>query len=303
MRVAVSGSHGLVGSALVAALAREGYDVVLVTRPEAAGAGPGSVIWDPEHGVVEAGPLSKVQAVVHLAGEPIGNRRWTETVKARIRDSRVRGTQALSRAMAAADPKPEVLVSASAIGFYGDRGDEVLTEESPSGEGFFAAVCRKWETATEPAEEAGIRTVHIRTGVVLSKRGGTLERILPLFKLGLGGRLGSGDQWFSWISLDDEVAAILHLLETAGASGAFNLTAPDPVTNRDFTKTLGRVLRRPTVLPVPRPVMRLALGSELADELVLGGQRVLPRRLEDSGFVFTHPDLESALLAAVNEDS
>ncbi|MCC7075548.1 MAG: TIGR01777 family oxidoreductase [Acidimicrobiia bacterium] len=324
MRVAVSGSHGLIGSALLAALAWAGHDVVQITRP---GAGSGTdapsgylsgdisplwypeggsgntLAWDPEKGSADAAALSRVDAVVHLAGAPIGDRRWRDSTKATIRDSRARGTHALATAVAEADPRPGVFVSGSAVGFYGNRDDTVLTEESPTGDGFLASVCRKWEAATAPAVDAGVRVAHIRTGIVLSAKGGTLGRILPLFRLGLGGRLGSGNQWFSWIGLDDEVRAILHVLDHDEISGPVNLTAPTPVTNRDFTKALGSALGRPVFLPVPPWVLHLALGREMADELVLGGQRVLPEVLTRSGFEFTHPDVEAALLAAVHEEA
>lgn len=292
MRVATTGSHGLIGSALSARLREAGNDVVPVVR-----AGDG-VHWDPEAGTIDGSALEGVDAVVHLAGEGVGERRWTPAQKAKIRDSRVKGTTTLAVALAALAAKPSVLVSGSAVGFYGTRADELLTETSSPGTGFLAAVVRDWEAATAPAADAGIRVAHIRSGIVLSRNGGALKRQLPLFKAGVGGRLGNGRQWMSWISIDDEVAAIMHVIATPSLSGPLNVTAPNPVTNAAFTRALGRVLRRPTLLAVPRFALNLVLGGELASEL-LGSQRVIPERLAASGYAFAHPTIDEALRAVV----
>jgi uncharacterized protein len=295
MRVFVTGSTGLIGSALVPRLEQLGHSATRIVRsaPRA-----GEISWDPMGGRLEPADLAGADAVVHLAGEGVGERRWTDEQKARIRDSRVRGTDLLARTLAQLERKPAVLVSGSAIGYYGDRGDETLNEESAGGDGFLADVVRDWEAATAPAEEAGIRVVHLRSGIVLSRRGGALGRMLTPFRLGVGGRLGSGRQYMSWITLDDEVAAIVHALTTDAVRGAMNATAPNPVTNAEFSKVLGRVLRRPSVVPVPRFALSLVLGSELAGEL-LGSQRVLPAKLTATGFEFRHPDLEPALRSVV----
>jgi uncharacterized protein (TIGR01777 family) len=296
MKLAVTGSRGLLGSALVPALEAAGHTVVRLVRGSAMN---GEVRWDPAAGVLDTTLLVGVDGAVNLAGEGIADKRWTQEQKQRILDSRVRSTELLARGLAALDPKPSVLVSGSAIGFYGDRGDEELTEESVSGDGFLADLVRRWEAATAPAEAAGVRVAHIRTGIVLSARGGALKKQLPLFKLGLGGRLGSGRQYQSWIAIDDEIGAILHALSTDRISGPVNLTAPMPVTNREFTATLGRVLGRPTLLPVPRFALSLALGGQLATEVLLASQRVLPATLGATGYQFKHPGLEAALRAAL----
>jgi uncharacterized protein (TIGR01777 family) len=253
------------------------------------------VSWDPEAGTNDADALPGTEAVVHLAGEGIGERRWSEEQKARIRDSRVRGTTTLAGALAAMPTPPRVMVSGSGIGYYGDRGDETLSEESPPGDDFLARVCQQWEEATAPAEEVGIRVVTIRSGIVIARRGGALGRQVKLFKLGVGGRLGSGRQYVSWITLDDEVGAIVHLLDTATARGPHNLSSPEPVTNAELTRTLARVLRRPAVLPVPAVALDLVLGKGLSRSLVLVSQRALPERLTESGYQFRHPSLEGAL--------
>ncbi len=293
MRVAVSGSHGLIGSALLTRLSDSGHDVVRLVRSTPA---PGEIAWNPQAGRLDAGALAEVDAVVNLAGTGIGDHRWTDEYKRQILDSRVRGTTLLSEAIAAQDSGPRVLLSASAIDYYGARDDEVLDEASPSGTTFLAGVCREWEAATAPAESAGARVVHFRTGIVLSRAGGALKKLLPLFKLGLGGRFGSGRQWMSWISIDDEVRAIEHLLGS-DVAGAVNLTAPSPVTNADFTKVLGRVLDKPALVPVPRFGPSLLVGREAAETLLYTGQRVVPRMLQADGFQFAHPDLEPALRA------
>jgi uncharacterized protein len=296
VRVAVSGSHGLIGSALLTRLTDSGHDVVRLVRSAPA---PGEIAWDPQAGRLEPAALADVGAIVNLAGTGIGDHRWTDDYKRQIVESRVRGTTLLSEAIAADDAGPRVLLSASAIDYYGARDDEVLDEASPSGTSFLAGVCRKWEAATAPAESAGARVVHFRTGIVLSRAGGALKKLLPLFKLGLGGRFGSGRQWMSWISIDDEVRAIEHLL-TSEVAGPVNLTAPSPVTNADFTKILGRVLDKPTVVPVPRFGPSLLVGREAAETLLYTGQRVVPRVLQADGFEFAHPDLEPALHAILD---
>ena len=296
MDVAVTGSSGLIGSALGPALTGAGHRMVPVVRSQGAKANrSGALGWDPDAGTIDAGGLEGIGAVVHLAGENIGASRWNEAQKARIRDSRVKGTALLAQTLAKLANPPRVLISASGINVYGDRGDEVVTEASRPGEGFLAEVCKAWEAAAAPAEQAGIRVVHLRSGIVLSPAGGALEKMLTPFRLGLGGRLGSGAQWMSWISIDDEVGAIVHLLGDGAPAGPVNATAPNPVTNADFSQALARALRRPAVLPVPAPALRLLLGREMADELLLASMRVLPTRLLDSGYAFRAPDLESAL--------
>ncbi|HKA92610.1 MAG TPA: TIGR01777 family oxidoreductase [Acidimicrobiia bacterium] len=298
MEVAVTGSHGLVGSALVRALVREGHRARRIVRGTPAGRD--EIGWDPETGSVDAAGLDGVDAVVHLAGAGIGDKRWTPERKRLILESRTRGTDVLARTLAGMARKPAVLLSASGIDYYGPHGDEELTEESPPGTGFLAGVCERWEDATDPAADAGIRIAHIRTGPVLSADGGLLARLLLPFRMGLGGRVGSGSQYMSWIALDDHISAILHLLARDDTSGAYNLTAPIPVTNREFTETLGRVVHRPTRIPTPLLPLKLRYGSELVDELLLTGQRVFPRRLEEAGYRFARPTLEEALRAAVD---
>ena len=289
MKVLISGVTGLIGSAVRALLVAEGHPVVGLTRRQPPG--EGMIAWNPPGGALDAGRLAGFDAVVHLAGENIGSR-WTAARKQEIRSSRVDGTRLLCERLASAPP--QVLVCASAIGYYGDRGDEVLTEESAPGQGFLAEVCREWEAATEPARQRGIRVVNLRIGVVLSPEGGALPKMLTPFKLGMGGRVGSGHQYWSWVALDDVAGAIHHALLTESLSGPVNATAPNPVTNTEFTKVLGRVLGRPTVFPLPAAAARLMLG-EAADELLLGSARILPKRLQESGYRFSHPDLESAL--------
>ena len=296
MDVVVTGSSGLIGSALGPALARAGHRMIPMVR--SATKKGDALRWDPERATIDAGGLEGTHAVVNLAGESIGEKRWNDAQKARIRDSRIKGTRLLAETLAKLQQPPSVLVSGSAVGYYGDRGDEILTEASPPGTGFLAELARDWEEATASAEAAGIRVAHLRTGIVLAAGGGALKKMLTPFKLGLGGRLGSGRQWMSWIALDDEVGAIVHLLgDGAGTApaGAVNATAPNPVINADLTRALGEQLKRPTVLPVPKAGLRLLLGGEMAEELLLGGQRALPTRLLDSGYQFAFPDLRSAL--------
>jgi uncharacterized protein len=294
MRVAITGSTGLIGSALKPHLESLGHDVIRIVRSDPSGS---DISWSPSEGRIDDRALDGVHAVVHLAGAGIGDKRWTDSYKRELLESRTKGTTLISDAIAAADDGPTVLLSGSAIGIYGARGDEELTEASTPGEGFLADICTQWEQATASAEAAGVRVVHLRTGIVLSAKGGALKRQLPLFKFGLGGKMGSGTQWQSWISIDDEVAAITHLL-TADTAGAVNLTAPAPVTNAEFTDVLGDVLHRPTFLPIPKFGPKLLLGTELADNLLFSGQKVLPAVLEaDPAFTFRHPDLATALHA------
>jgi uncharacterized protein (TIGR01777 family) len=295
MDVAITGSHGLIGSALADALRLDGHRVVRVVR--GATSGPGEVAWDPEAGTIDAAALEGVDAVVHLAGAGIGDHRWTDEHKRRVKESRTRGTATLTKALAAMERKPAVLLSGSAIGYYGSRGDEILTEVSAPGNDFLAEVCVAWEAGTAPAADAGIRVVLLRTGLVLDGRGGMMSKMLPLFKLGLGGRMGSGRQWWSWISIEDEVGAIRFLLER-DVAGAVNLTAPEPVTNAEFTRTLGRVLHRPTPLPVPMFGPALLLGREGAATMINASQRVHPEKLLAEGYQFRHVHLESALRTA-----
>lgn len=294
MRIAVTGSSGLIGSALCASLAGDGHDVVRVVR---SGAGADTVRWDIDAGTIEAAGLESLDAVVHLAGEGIAAGRWTDEHKRRVLESRSKGTALLSRTLAGLDAPPPVLLSGSAIGYYGDRGDEELTETSPPGTGFLPEVCTAWEAATEPAEAAGIRVVHLRTGVVLSPDGGALGKQLLPFKLGLGGKAGRGDQWLPWITLDDHVRAMRFLIES-DVRGPADLTAPNPVTNVEFARTLGAVLGRPTILPIPGFVKKLPLGiGPLADNLLFASQRVLPAVLQAAGFTWNHEHLEDALRA------
>ena len=297
MRVIVTGATGLVGRALTRSLLGEGHSVTRLVRGGSqtfSAPGTAAVRWDPEAGTVEAEGLEGHDAAVHLAGESIAEGRWNDEKKRRIRESRVRGTQVFAETLARLERKPEVLVSASAVGFYGDRGEELLTEESASGEDFLSEVCREWEKATLPASQAGIRVVHLRTGVVLSGEGGALQKMLTPFKLGVGGRIGSGRQFMSWIDIDDLVGIIKHALTNRDLRGPVNAVAPRPVTNSEFTASLGRVLGRPTIFPMPAFAARLAFG-EMADALLLSGQRVQPSRLESSGYKFAYPDLESSL--------
>jgi uncharacterized protein (TIGR01777 family) len=297
--VAVTGATGLIGSALVRRLTADGHQVVRFTRSRPAG--PDQAGWDPLAGEIDAAAVARADAVVHLAGKSIGEGlRWTARTKEEILQSRVRGTRLVAETMAvaAAGGGPRVLVCASGIGYYGSRGDEVLTEASPGGEGFTAELVRRWEAAADPARAAGLRVVHLRTAPVQSSEGGSLPRLLRLFRLGLGGRLGSGRQWWSWISLDDTVGAYLRALLGGDLEGPVNACAPNPVTNAEFTATLARVLRRPAFLAVPKFGPRLLLG-ELADELLFVSQRVRPAVLQASGFAFRFPELEPALRATI----
>ena len=294
MKVLISGSTGLIGSALVTLLTDAGHDVVRLVRsaPRADGL---AVHWDPESGRIDTDRLEGLDAVVHLAGENIGAGRWSRDRKARIFDSRVKGTRLLCESLANLNHPPQVLVCASAIGYYGSRGAEVMNEGSESGAGFLADVCREWEIATEFVGQTEIRVVNLRMGIVLSLAGGPLEKMLPPFKMGVGGILGNGRQYMSWITLDDAVGAIQHTLVTDSLQGPVNNVAPYPVTNREFTKALGRVLRRPTLFPLPSFGLRIMFGREMANELFLSSTRVEPTRLLETGYAFQYPGLEDAL--------
>ncbi len=296
MRIAITGSSGLIGTALLRSLRADGHEPVPVVRHRPA---EGEVGWDPDGGEMDASGLEGLDGAVHLAGAGIADRRWSEQRKRIILESRTRGTALLAGTLAGLQNPPPVLVSGSAMGFYGERGDEVLEEGSDPGDGFLAGVVQAWEKAAAPAEEVGITVAYIRTGLVLDAAGGALAKMLPLFRLGLGGRLGSGRQWWSWITLADEVRAIRLLLE-APLGGPVNLTAPGATTNAEFTRVLAGVLHRPAVVAVPRAGPRLLLGRELADELLFTSSRVRPRALEGAGFAFTHADLATALPAVLD---
>jgi len=301
MRVGVTGSSGLIGTALTARLRSDGHEVVrIVRRPVADGetADGSAVRWDPAAGTIDAAGLAGIDAAVNLAGAGIGDHRWTEDRKRELVESRTRSTELLASTLAALDPRPSVLVSGSAVGYYGDRGDEVLTESSGPGDDLLAGLCVQWEASTAPASDAGIRVATIRTGIVLTTEGGALPKLLPLFRLGLGGRFGSGRQWWSWITLRDEVDAVVWLL-THDVSGPVNLTAPEPATNAELTKALGRALHRPAVLPVPSFGPGLLVGRELAHALLFTSARVEPAALTASGYPFSDPALDPALAAVL----
>ena len=300
MDVVVTGSSGFIGTALKGALEEAGHRMVPMVRSQASGH---ALHWDPDRGEIDAGGLEGFGAVVHLAGEGIGNKRWTEDYKAKIKESRRKGTTLLAETLAKLDKPPKVLVSSSAVGYYGDRGDEVLTESSRPGNDFLADVCTTWEQAAAPAKDAGIRVAYIRTGIVLSGRGGVLPKMLLPFRFGFGGKLGSGKQWMSWIALQDEVDAIVHLLGDDSLSGPFNLTSPNPVTNADMTKAIGKAMNRPTFVAAPAFALKTALGAEMAEELLLVSQRALPTRLLDAGFTFRYPEIGEALRVALAEAS
>ncbi len=289
--IVITGSHGLLASGLMPRLASRGHSLLRLVRGRPVGAD--QFLWDPLGGTIDVSPLERADAVVHLAGEPIPAVRWSRAKMARIYDSRVKGTRLLSETLAGFSRRPRVLISASASGYYGDRGEDVLTEESSPGDTFLARVCRDWEAATEPARRVGIRVVHLRSGNVLARRRGFLGPQVPLFRLGLGGRLGSGRQYVPWIAVDDWVSAVEHLLAAEGLMGPVNVVAPEAVKNHEFTATLARVLRRPAFLPVPGAALKLVM-AELGVEL-LRGQRMRPAVLVESGFTFQYPDLESAL--------
>jgi uncharacterized protein (TIGR01777 family) len=293
MKILLSGSHGLVGKALVRSLTGDGHEVVRLVRGERA-AGSSDVEWGPEQGRIDAEQLEGIHAVVHLAGENIASGRWTADKKRAIRESRVKGTALLSDALARLSRPPSVFLSASAIGYYGNRGDELLTEKSAPAKDFLASVCVEWEAATRPAAEKGIRTVCTRFGIILDAHEGALAKMLPPFRMGIGGRIGDGKQWMSWIALDDVVNGLKFLIKDESIHGPVNFVAPSPVRNAEFTKTLGRILSRPTFFPVPEFGVRLAFG-EMADALLLSSQKVEPSVLADKRFLFSWPTLEPTL--------
>ena len=290
MNVLISGATGLIGTSLSRELEDGGHTVSRLTRSPG---GANDVRWDPDAGTID-GSLEGYDAVVHLAGESIAEGRWTASRKERIMQSRKKGTRLLAGAIAGLSEPPGVMVSASAVGYYGDRGNELLREDSGPGSDFLAEVCRAWEAAADPAREAGIRVVHPRFGIVLSPKGGALGTTLPIFKLGGGGRIGSGSQWWSWVTLDDVVGAIRHAIEDDAVEGPVNVGSPNPMTNARYTKVLGKVLNRPTIFPLPAPAARLILG-EVADALLLASQRMEPAKLKETGYRFRYPDLEPAL--------
>ncbi len=294
MKIALTGSTGLVGTALSSALDDAGHDLVRLVRRDTTG--PGEVTWDIGAGTIDARALEGVEAIIHLAGENIGQR-WSQSVRRRVLESRVEGTRLIAEAAAALPGKP-MLVCASATGYYGSRGAEELDESSPRGDGFLAEVVEQWEAAADPARAAGLRVVHLRQGIILTRHGGALQRMLLPFRLGVGGKLGSGKQWWSWVSLDDAIAAYLYALEQP-LDGAVNVTAPQTGTNEDFTRALGQALHRPTILPAPAFAIRLAFG-QMGTEMLLEGQRVVPTKLVQSGFTFRYPDLPSALTRALS---
>ncbi len=292
MKIAITGASGLIGTALTAFLTTGGHEVHALVRSQPK---PGEIQWDIKNQTIDAAGLEGMDAVIHLAGESITGR-WTDEKKQRIRDSRTLGTELLAKTLAGLKKPPKVFVSTSATGFYGDRGETQLDETSKAGDGFLADVCKAWENAAQPAKDAGIRVVHPRIGIVLSPKGGALKELLTPFKLGVGGVVGSGEQYMSWITLDDIVGAFLHVLKNDDLSGPVNFTAPNPAQNREFTKTLGQVLSRPTFIPLPAAAVKLGMG-EMGKALLLDGQRVMPKQLQSSGFKFLHPTLKAALQA------
>jgi len=292
MKIAISGSHGLVGSALISPLERGGHEIFHLVR-RAPRSEVREIEWHPNGGHLNGADLEGLDVVINLAGESIAEGRWTDEKKRRICDSRIKGTRLLSNALATLAQKPSTFLCASATGFYGNRGDQVLDEQSSVGRGFLAEVCRDWEKATEPAANAGVRIVNLRFGPILAREGGMLEKMLTPFKLGLAGKVGSGKQYISWVAIDDVVGAINLALSDKSLSGPLNIVSPNPVTNEEFTKTLGRVLSRPTVFAMPEFAARLAFG-EMADEMLLVSQRVAPKKLNDAGYEFLYSELEGA---------
>lgn len=292
LRVAITGASGLVGSALVKELRNRGHTVLrLVRRPPKS---EDEIFWDPSSGAIDANALEGLDAVVHLAGVSIASGLWTSSRKEAIRSSRVKGTALLSETLASLDRSPRVLVSTSGVHFYGDGGDQVLTEDSPPGKGFLAGVCREWEGAAAPARESGIRVVHPRFGVVFARKGGILPLMAMPFRFGVGGELGSGTQYMSWIAIEDLMAVLIEAITNESFEGPVNAVAPNPVTNAELTKALGETLHRPTFMRVPRRIATL-VGGDLARELILMSQRVVPQKLLDSGFTFTYPEVGDAL--------
>ena len=299
--VAISGGTGLIGSALARSLEADGHRIARLTRPQSKPRSGDTIAWDPPAGTIDAAALEGVDVVVNLAGAGIGDKKWTPARKRDVLDSRLQATGLLARTVARLDRPPAIFVSGSAVGYYGNRGDETLTENSGPGDDFVAEVCIQWEDAARPAAEAGLRVAWIRSGLVLDGDGGVLHRLLLPFKLGLGGRIGSGSQYRSWISLADEVSAIRRIIDDPGLGGPVDLTAPNPVTDAELAATLARVLHRPAKLPTPTLPLKLVYGAELVQHLLLDGQRVLPDKLLTSGFTFAHPDLETALRAVLGK--
>jgi uncharacterized protein (TIGR01777 family) len=291
MKVLISGATGLIGSALIPELESGGHQITRLTRSPGSGSDVG---WNPDAGEIDTSRLEGHDAVVHLAGENIGEGRWTPEKKRRILESRAKGTRLLAETIASLPEPPRVMVSASAVGYYGDRGNELLREDSGPGSDFLAEVCKAWEAAADPAREAGVRVVHPRNGIVLSTQGGALARTLPIFKLGGGGRIGSGRQWWSWVAMADVVGAISHSLTDDSVEGPVNVGSPNPLTNAEYTRVLGKVLNRPTIFPLPAPAARLMLG-EVADALLLASQRMEPAKLKETGYEFRYPELDGAL--------
>lgn len=298
MKVLITGSTGLLGTELQKSFTAKGYDLLLASRKEPQD--DKHIQWSIEEGFTDPDKLEGVDVVVHLAGENVSGLRWTDEKKKAIRDSRVLGTRNVVDAISKLKHKPKVFVASSAIGFYGERGEEEVTESSAAGDNFLAVVCKEWEAESRRAEDAGIRTVLLRTGIVLSKDGGALATMLTPFRLGVGGVVGSGKQWMSWISLEDEIAVINYVIENENIRGAVNAVSPNPVTNHDFTKTLGDVLYRPTFLPLPEFAVSMIFG-EMGDALLLASTKVMPKRLEDAGFEFKYPNLKEAIERAVSE--
>jgi uncharacterized protein (TIGR01777 family) len=305
MDVVISGASGLIGSALARSLEADGHRAIRLVRPassnRATGNSDDTVAWDPDGGTIDAAALDGVDAVVNLAGPGIGDKKWSPRRKRELVESRTRATGLLTSAVARLANPPAVFVTGSAVGYYGNRGDEVLSEESGPGDDFLADLCVQWEDAARPAAEAGLRVAWVRTGLVLARNGGMLAEMLLPFRLGLGGRSGSGRQYRSWVTLTDEVRGIRHIIDTPTLGGPVDVTAPNPVTDAEFAATLGRVLRRPAKLPTPIPLLKIRYGEELVQHLLLDGQRVLPRKLLDAGFEFAHPDLETGLRAVLSE--
>ena len=291
MKVAIAGASGLVGSALIPVLKSMGASITRMVRSKPRA---GELEWHPNQDELSPDTLSGFDTIINLAGENIAGGRWTDDQKRKIRESRINGTHLLSEAIAKLSPKPRVFLCASATGIYGDRDDEVLDEQSESGGGFLAGVCREWEEATKPAIQAGVRVVNLRLGPILAREGGMLAKLLTPFKMGMGGKVGSGRQYISWIAIDDVIQAIKLAIEDASIHGALNVVSPNPVTNEEFTKTLGHVLNRPTALAIPPFAARLAFG-EMADEMLLASQKVIPKKLANAGFVFKYPELEPTL--------
>jgi uncharacterized protein (TIGR01777 family) len=299
MKVIVTGSTGMVGTDLCAQLQADGHEVArLVRRPAAV---DNEIQWNPADGTIEADKLEGCDAIIHLAGENIAGRRWSDAFKSKIRDSRVKGTRLLAEAVAGLNSPPSVVVCASAIGYYGDRGEEVMLEDSLPGDDFLANICQEWERAADPLRSRGIRTVHLRIGVILSSKGGALAKMLFPFKMGVGGVIGDGRQYMSWVSLDDAIGALMHCMNRTDLQGPVNGTSPNPATNREFTKTFGKVLNRPTILPMPAFVAKLAFG-EMGQALMLASTRVVPKKLQDTGYQFRYSNLEDAIQQAVHEN-